>query len=64
MNRHHPRDLQGVLRRAIAIAVATSLLPGASWLQIVADPSAPGNQRPTVLCSPNGVPLVNVQTHC
>ncbi len=30
--------------------------------QIVADPSAPGNQRPTVLAAPNGVPLVNIQT--
>ena len=56
MNRHHPRDLQGALRRAIAIAVATSLLPGASWSQVVADP--------TVLSAPNGVPLVSIQTHC
>jgi filamentous hemagglutinin len=30
--------------------------------QIVADPSAPGSQRPTVLNAPNGVPLVNIQT--
>ncbi|MDR3300824.1 MAG: filamentous hemagglutinin N-terminal domain-containing protein, partial [Candidatus Accumulibacter sp.] len=30
--------------------------------QIVADPSAPGNRRPTVLEAPNGVPLVNIQT--
>jgi len=30
--------------------------------QIRADPSAPGNQRPTVLLAPNGVPLVNIQT--
>ena len=28
----------------------------------VADPGAPGNQRPTVLQAPNGVPLVNIQT--
>jgi filamentous hemagglutinin len=30
--------------------------------QVVADPSAPGAQRPTVLNAPNGVPLVNIQT--
>ena len=30
--------------------------------QIVADPTAPGQQRPTVLSAPNGVPLVNIQT--
>ena len=30
--------------------------------QIRSDPSAPGNQRPTVLLAPNGVPLVNIQT--
>lgn len=30
--------------------------------QILADPSAAGRQRPTVLEAPNGVPLVNVQT--
>lgn len=38
------------------------LLPATSWAQIVADPSAPGNQHPTVLAAPNGVPLVNIQT--
>jgi len=30
--------------------------------QIVADPNVPGNQRPTILTAPNGVPLVNIQT--
>ncbi|MFM0291260.1 two-partner secretion domain-containing protein [Paraburkholderia megapolitana] len=30
--------------------------------QIVADPHAPGHQRPTVLEAANGVPLVNIQT--
>lgn len=29
--------------------------------RIVADPSAPGSQRPTVLTAPNGIPLVNLQ---
>ncbi|HEX8989896.1 MAG TPA: filamentous hemagglutinin N-terminal domain-containing protein, partial [Rhodocyclaceae bacterium] len=30
--------------------------------QIVADPGAPANQRPTLLKAANGVPLVNIQT--
>jgi len=30
--------------------------------QIIADPSAQGRQRPTVLSAPNGVPVVNIQT--
>lgn len=30
--------------------------------QIVADPSAPATQRPTILAAPNGVPVVNIQT--
>ncbi|OWQ83197.1 hypothetical protein CDN98_23410, partial [Roseateles terrae] len=30
--------------------------------RIVADPSAPKNQQPTVLTAPNGTPLVNIQT--
>jgi hypothetical protein len=37
-----------------------ALIPVAD-AQIVADPSAPGNQRPTVLEAPNGVTLVNIQ---
>ncbi|HZX77187.1 hemagglutinin repeat-containing protein [Lysobacter sp.] len=30
--------------------------------QVVADPSAPGNQRPTVITAPSGAPLVNITT--
>ncbi|WP_147326304.1 filamentous hemagglutinin N-terminal domain-containing protein, partial [Hydrogenophaga borbori] len=33
-----------------------------AWSQIVADPNAPGRQRPTVLSAGNGVALVNIQT--
>ncbi|EGI76469.1 putative surface adhesin, partial [Hylemonella gracilis ATCC 19624] len=33
-----------------------------AWAQIVADPSAPGTQQPTVLTAPNNVTLVNIQT--
>ncbi|MDP2065518.1 MAG: filamentous hemagglutinin N-terminal domain-containing protein, partial [Burkholderiaceae bacterium] len=34
----------------------------AAHAQIATDSGAPGNQRPTVLNAPNGVPLVNIQT--
>ncbi|MGO1003638.1 hemagglutinin repeat-containing protein [Lysobacter sp. CA196] len=43
----------------IALGFATTL---PALAQVVADPNAPGNQRPTVLQAPNGVPLVNIQT--
>lgn len=52
-----------------ALAAGLSLILGGYPLftslaqaQIVADPSAPGTQRPTVLAAPNGVPAVNIQT--
>lgn len=46
---------------------ALSLLLGlsfnnASLAQIVVDPNAPKNQQPNVLNTPNGLPLVNIQT--
>ncbi|SCK34240.1 filamentous hemagglutinin [Variovorax sp. HW608] len=41
------------------VAILASM--GAS-AQIVASPSAPGTQRPTVLVAPNGVPLVQITT--
>jgi len=46
------------------IAAGLALLLGAQGgvAQIIADPSAPGSQRPTVLNSANGVPTVNIQT--
>jgi filamentous hemagglutinin len=52
--------------RLLSIAV-WSALGLVTWIdtayaQIVVDPNAPGNQRPTVLQSANGVPLVNIQT--
>ncbi len=37
-------------------------MSGPAPTRIVADPSAPGSQRPTVLTAPNGVSLVNIQT--
>ncbi len=69
---------QGSRRRGIALHAAVSPLRLALWAawglvgwgglaglagaQIIADPWAPGAQRPTVLLAPNGVPLVNIQT--
>lgn len=38
-----------------------SMIP-AALPQVVGDRTAPGNQQPTVLTAPNGVPLVNIQT--
>lgn len=33
-----------------------------SSAQVIADPSAPGNQRPTILQTTNGLPQINIQT--
>jgi filamentous hemagglutinin len=43
-------------------ALLTALLAPAAWSQILADPSAPGSQRPTILGTGNGVPLINITT--
>lgn len=48
-------------------AVTTLALPGllaalSSQAQIIADPSAPGSQRPVILNTANGLPQVNIQT--
>ncbi|RMX07832.1 filamentous hemagglutinin N-terminal domain-containing protein [Corticibacter populi] len=48
--------------RLCALAAALVWLGQPAQAQIVADPSAPGNQRPTVLANPDGVPLINIQT--
>ncbi|MEG1770536.1 MAG: filamentous hemagglutinin N-terminal domain-containing protein, partial [Comamonas sp.] len=46
-----------------AVATLTLLLAAPAGLaQIIADPSAPGQQRPTVLNSANGTPTVQIQT--
>ena len=50
---------------ASKVAVATWLAVGAlpmAWSKIIADPTAPANQRPTVLSDSTGRPLVNIQT--
>jgi filamentous hemagglutinin len=38
------------------------VLPINATAQIVADPNAPANQRPTIIGAGNGVPVVNIQT--
>lgn len=44
------------------LALGMVVWSASGFAQVVADPGAPGKQRPTVLNSPNGVPLVNIQT--
>jgi hypothetical protein len=44
---------------AIALALAMNTVAHA---QILGDRNAPRNQQPTVLVTPNGVPVVNIQT--
>ncbi|CAN0047633.1 unnamed protein product, partial [Ectocarpus sp. 12 AP-2014] len=52
-----------VLRVATTVALGVSTLSSTLvQAQIMPDPIAPGNQRPTVLSTSNDVPLVNIQT--
>ncbi|MGR2741067.1 two-partner secretion domain-containing protein, partial [Billgrantia sp. Q4P2] len=52
------------LRQPAIAATLTALLLASPSAQasIASDPNAPGNQRPTVLETANGVPQVNIQT--
>ncbi|MDS1140850.1 hemagglutinin repeat-containing protein [Pusillimonas sp. SM2304] len=50
------------LRLAVALALGQAVIVPLANARVVADPNAPGNQRPTVLGTANGVPLVNIQT--
>ena len=52
------------LPQPAALGLFAALLLGSplSQASIASDPSAPGNQRPTVLETANGVPQVNIQT--
>lgn len=55
----------GGAAKSSSIGLALSLVmvfSAGTQAQIVADPNAPGHQRPTVHSAPNGVPLVNIQT--
>ena len=42
--------------------MAILLLCAPVQAQVIADPSAPGNQRPTILQTGNGLPQINIQT--
>ena len=66
-----PGSVHGSTLRALTLSAWATLAVNTAGLiiwpvvgqaQIVADPNAPANQRPTVLAAPNGVPLVNIQT--
>ena len=56
-----PRGPGRCRRTMVAVWLAVGSLP-MGWTQIVADPTAPANQRPTVLSDTQGRPLVNIQT--
>jgi len=56
------KDSGATTPAVIAVAFAAALFAPAGLAQIAGDRTAPGNQRPTVLSAPNGVPLVNIQT--
>lgn len=53
----HPLTLSIGLALTLGMVFHTS-----AHAQIVADPSAPGNQRPTILQTGNGLPQINLQT--
>jgi filamentous hemagglutinin len=46
----------------LCTAGLAALLAHSASAQIVADPNAPGNQRPTILGTASGLPQVNIQT--
>ena len=54
-----------VTRRSFAskfVASCLIVIMPLSNAQIIADPNAPGNQRPTIFQTANGLPQVNIQT--
>jgi filamentous hemagglutinin len=62
-----PNPLRHLALHPVTLSVALALTLGFVFVttahaQIVADPSAPGSQRPTVLQTANGVPQINIQT--
>ncbi|AOS81515.1 MULTISPECIES: filamentous hemagglutinin [Hydrogenophaga] len=56
------RGLPRTVHWAIALALSSPLSSPQAWSQILADPSAPGSQRPTILSVGGGVPLINITT--
>jgi filamentous hemagglutinin len=63
VDRRHPAPILHpvalVLRSAFGVAASIAV---PAYAQIIADPNAPGKQRPTVLETANGVVQVNIQT--
>ena len=57
-----PRTAERLQPRAVALCVWTCMVSMATQAQIIADPTAPASQRPTVLMDAMGRPLVNIQT--
>ncbi|WP_425522746.1 filamentous hemagglutinin N-terminal domain-containing protein [Xylella fastidiosa] len=47
---------------ALWLSLGWVSITGIATAQVVADPHAPGQQRPTVLATPNGTPLIHIQT--
>ncbi|WP_375731564.1 hemagglutinin repeat-containing protein [Xylella fastidiosa subsp. multiplex] len=47
---------------ALWLTLGWVTITGIATAQVVADPHAPGQQRPTVLAAPNGTPLIHIQT--
>ncbi|MGY0343073.1 two-partner secretion domain-containing protein [Xylella fastidiosa] len=47
---------------ALWLSLGWVSITGMATAQVVADPHAPGQQRPTVLATPNGTPLIHIQT--
>lgn len=68
----HQAASQGIALRPLAFSIMLAMgmvgfIPNNISIntvhaEIIADPSAPANQRPIILNAPNGVPLVNIQT--
>jgi len=60
----HPADIYRTLRSitALALALAIAATSSRASAQIIADPKAPAEQRPTILSDSQGRPLVNIQT--
>ncbi|MDR7094620.1 two-partner secretion domain-containing protein, partial [Hydrogenophaga laconesensis] len=62
-----PSRLRNVALHPLTLSIALAFTLGlvfytTAHAQIVADPSAPGNQRPTILQAGNGATVVNIQT--
>ncbi|WGZ31732.1 filamentous hemagglutinin N-terminal domain-containing protein [Xylella fastidiosa subsp. pauca] len=47
---------------ALWLSLGWVSIAGIATAQVIADPHAPGHQRPTVLATPNGTPLIHIQT--